>query len=216
MKRLMIIPVLAGWVLTGLLYAAEPASVSLNTSNSVSQDSISSQLDTAEKTLKDKNYEQAIGELIKVIKQQQETINQLNKNQITIPPAPGPDATQEEKESFLKQMTKSLPFIGGSLGDAEEQWLKAYQLQHKAIFDMSYKEAMPVFEQAIVEYRKVVDIYSHSKRAPQAQRQIAWIYQTQLRKPGLARLEWQKLIQIYPSSQYAAEARTYYNEAASR
>ncbi len=37
-----------------------------------------------------------------------------------------------------------------------------------AIFDLSRKAAIPVFEEAIKEFRVLVDYYPHSKRAPQS------------------------------------------------
>ncbi len=194
--------------LAATLWAAEDT-----TSANLSKDSVEIRLDNANQSLKEQNYDQAISELIKVIKQQQETIDALKKDRsVMTPPAPGPNATQEEKENFLKQISKSLPFIGGGLGDAEEQWKKAYQLQHQAIFDLSRKAAIPVFEEAIKEFRVLVDYYPHSKRAPQSQRQIAWIYQTQLKDEGKALVEWKKLIDLYPNSTYASEAHSFTGE----
>ena len=174
----------------------------------VAQDSVENRIDKANKDLSNQNYDQAIAELIKIVKQQQETIDQLKAQNITLPPAPGPNATKEEKESFLKQLTRSLPFVGAQYyEDVEGQWDKAYQLQHKAVFDLSRREAIPVFESAIKEYRVIVESYPHSKRAPQSQRQIAWIYTSQLKNYDQARVEWSKLIQNYPNCQYIGEAR---------
>jgi outer membrane protein assembly factor BamD (BamD/ComL family) len=194
--------------LAGSLWAAEDT-----TAQTASKDSVEIRLDKANQSLKEQNYDQAISELINIIKQQQNTINELNKNREKMPPAaPGPNASQAEKENFLKQLSKSLPFMNNGMEDVEGQWKKAYELQHKAIFDLSRKAAIPVFEEAIKEYRVLVDYYPHSKRAPQALRQIAWIYQTQLKEEGKAQVEWKKLVESYPNSTYASEARSYVRE----
>jgi outer membrane protein assembly factor BamD (BamD/ComL family) len=206
------IPVMTSLVLTASLAGTLLAADNI-TPQTASQDSVNLSLDKANQSLKEQNYDQAISELINIIKQQQNTINELKKNRDNIPPsAPGLNATQAEKENFLKQLSKSLPFMNNGMEDVEGQWKKAYELQHKAIFDLSRKAAIPVFEEAIKEYRVLVEYYPHSKRAPQAQRQIAWIYQTQLKDEAKARIEWKKLIEFFPNSTYASEARSFVSE----
>ena len=152
-----------------------------------SVDSVNIHLDKATKALEKQDQDAAIAELMKAIKEQQSVIEQM-KNA----PAPASqyNASQESNDTFLKQLSRALPMIGGGYGDAEDQWRKAYKLQHKGVFDLSRKDAIPVFEQAIKEYRVVVEKYQASKRAPQAQRQIAWIFQSQLKDNTKENEEW--------------------------
>src|SRR5512135_1494829 len=137
-----------------------------DTSAVPSSDSVNTYLNNANKALEKQDRDAAITELMKAIKEQQALLEQM-KN--TPPPSPPPATTSqpaENNDTFLKQLTRALPLIGGNYGDAEDQWRKAYKLQHKAIFDLSRKDALPVFEQAIKEYRVVVEKYPANKRAP--------------------------------------------------
>jgi len=198
------------WAILGALVLTSVWSWSAETSTdtTVSTDSIQHKIESAQKSLDQQNYDKALAELIEVIKQQQKTIDSM-KNSTVLPPAPGPNATQEEKDSFLKQVSKSIPFLGADIGDVEYQWQKAYDLQHKAVFDMSRKQAIPVFEEAIKEYRRLIEMYPQSRRAPQATRQIGWILQTQLKRKEEAKIEWNTILTKYPNSPYVADARKY-------
>ena len=176
-------------------------------------DSVNIHLKNANKALNEQDQNVAINELLKAIKEQQAIIEKMQSNQSNMQSpqvnySNSTDSRQNENPGFFKQLTNALPFIGGQYGDAEDQWRKAYKLQHKAVFDLGRREAEPVFEDAIKEYRILVENYPTSKRAPQAQRQIAWIYQSQLHKPDEARIEWSKLIQLYPNCEYAGEAKS--------
>ncbi len=198
---------LAGCVCVGYLsfsYAAQ------DTTLAIAADSVNQHLEKASQDMESQNRDAAITELMKAIKEQQQIIEKLQQT----PPAPSmPPQTYSNysgqsgnDSNFINQLKRSLPLIGGSYSDVEDQWRKAYALQHKGIFDLSRMEAKPVFQQAIKEYRVVVEQYPASKRAPQAQRQIAWIYRSQLKDNEQSKIEWNKLLQLFPNSEYATEA----------
>ena len=176
-----------------------------DTTAAVSTDSVNQHLEKATQDLQSQNRDAAIEELLKAIKEQQQVIEKLQQ---TPPPVVYSNYTGQQSGGgdFISQLKRSLPFVGGSYGDAEDQWRKAYALQHKGIFDLTRMEAKPVFEQAIKEYRVVVEQYPASKRAPQAQRQIAWLYKSQLKNNAQSIIEWNKLLQLFPNSEYTTEA----------
>lgn len=176
-----------------------------DTTSVIAADSVNQHLEKATQDLQSQNRDAAIEELLKAIKEQQQVIEKLQQNPPP-PPTYSNYSGQQQSDDFISKLRHSLPLIGGSYGDAEDQWRKAYALQHKGIFDLTRMEAKPVFEQAIKEYRVVVEQYPASKRAPQAQRQIAWIYKSQLKNYEQSRIEWNKLLQLFPNSEFTAEA----------
>lgn len=93
------------------------------------------------------------------------------------------------------------------LYSARIQYDSARTLQHEVFFNIRKGEQRPWFEKAIQEFRKVVNLYPSAPEADDAQIRIARTYHRYLDQVEEAKVEYRFLLQRYPESEFAEEAR---------
>ena len=68
------------------------------------------------------------------------------------------------------------------------------------------------YEQAVVEFNRVLDRYPHEAKAPDALLKVGLAYE-QLGQPDRARVFWERLTAQYPHSEVSREAQQRLNAA---
>jgi TolA-binding protein len=89
----------------------------------------------------------------------------------------------------------------------EDMYRQAYQTRRTGIFDVRRRDAEPYFRKAIEQFRYIAQEYPESRRAPDAQFQVAKTYHRWLNDTDQAVKEYRVLVREWPASEYANEAR---------
>jgi tetratricopeptide (TPR) repeat protein len=213
----------ASWVFLCGLILSGPIAGAADTANPVS---------AAEQALQAGNVTLALQELLTVIRDQQAVIQTLDQR--TVEQGKAVMSQQESIEVLGRKIADQAEIIARQeeviaqqraaiekgevartdilaavedIQKAEKLYEVADQTRHTGIFDAPRREKKLYFEKAVEQFRQIAEQYRSSRVAPDAQYQVASIYQRWLGDSKQAAVEFRKVIKEWPDSPVAAQAR---------
>jgi TolA-binding protein len=200
--------------------------------NLSAESSVDSALENGQKALEEGNTQEALSFLFDAIRQQQELIRQLleattsqrdtlhqqeaNLNELEKKVGEQETIIEEQKATIAEYEEKLERQSAGAgspiaavetVKDIEGMYERAYQTRRTGIFDVRRRDAEPYFHKAIEQFRHIAETYPESRRAPDAQFQAARTYHRWLNDVTEAIQEYQKVVENWPDSPFAEEAR---------
>jgi len=195
-------------------------------------DAVENALSGGQKALEDGDTLQALGHLLQAVRLQQDLIRRLeqaaagqldtihrqeetlvNLNQRLSEQ----EAVIEEQRATISGYEEKLKaYESGPMTpiaaveevrQIEDLYQRAYLTRRTGIFDVRRRDADPYFQKSVEQFRYIAETYPESKRAPDAQLQAAKTYHRWLNDTGQAIREYRLLIERWPESPFAAEAR---------
>lgn len=197
-----------------------------------SAEDVDEALARGQNALQEGDTQQAVAHLLDAIRQQQDLIRQLQERTATqretlekqeeSMAALGQQVTEQraiideqkatiaeyEKQIDQQQFdTKTAVAAVEEVRGIEEMYQQAYQSRRTGIFDVRRRDAEPYFRKAIEQFRYIAETYPESRRAPDAQFQVAKTYHRWLDNTEQAIREYKRVTEKWPDSPFAEEAQ---------
>jgi TolA-binding protein len=177
------------------------------------------------KPTSNEDLREMVQNLMETIRLQQKSINSIQKKmdktdkelseikQILYDQTQSYKQAKEDLNKERKNMSASNNMSDGEFRSndeyaAELQFKNAYSIQRIARFDphVKRKDQGPYYRRAIKEFELVVERYPKTRRADDSQIRVARLYRT-LKETEKAKEAYQKLIDMFPDSEYVDEAQ---------
>jgi len=189
-------------------------------------------LSRSEEALKAGKTDEAVSHLLEAIRGQQELIDRMlgddaRQKELIEKQKESLDNLQErvssqesvidqQKETIAGYEEKMAKYESGAMTgiqaveeaqDIEDLYRQAYQTRRTGIFDVRRRDADPYFKKAVEQFRYIAETYPQSRKAPDAQFQVAKTYHRWLNDTDQAIKEYRVVVTKWPGSEFANEAR---------
>jgi len=196
------------------------------------QGSVEEALDRSQEALAEGKTQEAIAELLGAIRQQQEVIRgleaasksqrdsfrqqeeslavlrqRLTDQESIIEDQRATIAEYEERLKKTESAGKTTVAAVEEVREIEDMYQRAYLTRRTGIFDVRRRDAAPYFRKAVEQFGHIAETYPDSRRAPDAQLQVARTYHRWLNDTERAIQAYKDLAEKWPDSPFAAEAR---------
>lgn len=149
-------------------------------------------------------------QIMKMLEQQQQQIKQLQEKVLQQDQIIQDQSQKLQSQNQALAEQKKLMDEQPSLNNLNEAWVHfktGQELQHKARFDVRKKDAKLWYLKAIEEFDTVVKKFPNTPPASESAYRIGQMYHRYLDDFEKAREYYQMVLDLYPDSEKAAEAR---------